>query len=80
VSARKGDIAKPRDLIPASGDRDRTTSPSARGIIRRLVPPASIASRPAFVTTRTPLLPGRDGDNQSQFSEKRKKIIFVRAT
>jgi len=40
------------DLIPASGDQDHALLPSAADIIRRADVAASIASRPAFVTTR----------------------------
>jgi hypothetical protein len=36
---------------------------------------ASTASRPTFVTTRTPLLPRRDGGNNTQFLFFRKKNI-----
>ena len=50
-----------RGLIPASGDRDNTTSPSACNITRRLMPPASIASRAACRDDRdTPSLQARD--------------------
>ena len=65
-----------RDSIPASGDQDHTTLPSAASIIRRTDVAASIASRPAFVTTRTPLLPRRDAGNEPYISEKRKRYIF----
>ena len=50
-----------RDLIPASRDQDHTPSPSAADAARRATPSASTASRPTFVTTRTPLWSRRDG-------------------
>ena len=39
--------------------------------------PASTASRPAFVTTRTPLLPGRDGANTTTDLGFWKSEIFL---
>src|SRR5262249_32058853 len=49
-----------RALAPAQGRQDHTTSPSALRAARLAAPTASIASRPTFVTTRTPLSSGRD--------------------
>ena len=40
----------PRNLTPASGRQDHTTSPSASGALRRCVPSASTASRLTSVT------------------------------
>jgi hypothetical protein len=63
-------------LIPASGDRDRTISPSAAHAPRRRA--QSRPSHPAarFVTIgRNAPLAGRDGERQSHFSEKRKRFI-----
>jgi hypothetical protein len=49
-----------KNLAPASGHQDHTAPPSASRVARLAPLPASTASRPAFVTTRTPLLPRRD--------------------
>jgi hypothetical protein len=49
------------NLTPASGRQDHTTSPSASGALRRCVPSASTASRPAFVTIASRPSVGRDG-------------------
>jgi hypothetical protein len=46
----------PRDLAPASERQDHTISPSAAMPLVVSASPASIASRPTFVTTRTPLV------------------------
>jgi hypothetical protein len=48
-------------LAPAQGRQDHTISSSAFHGARRATQPASIVSRPTFVTTRSPLLPRRDG-------------------
>jgi hypothetical protein len=61
VSHRRLATIVSQGLSPASGGRDHTAWPSAHSIPRREMPHASIASRPAFVTTRTPLLLRRDG-------------------
>jgi hypothetical protein len=53
-----------RNLTPASGRQDHTTSPSASAPLVNGTS-ASIASRPTFVTTRTPLLSRRDGWQQT---------------
>ena len=45
------------NLVPAQGCQDHTPSPSAFDIARLTMPPASTASRLAFVTTRPPLVP-----------------------
>ena len=52
------------NLTPASGHQDHTTSPSASGARPSSAPPASTASRPAFVTLRNAPLSGagRRGD------------------
>jgi hypothetical protein len=42
------------NLMPASGHQDHATSPSALALSSE-APPASTASRPAFVTCATPL-------------------------
>jgi len=55
-------------LIPASGDQDHTLLPTARRIIRQVMPLASIAARPTSVTTRTPLRSRRDAWRQPYFS------------
>jgi hypothetical protein len=63
----------PRDLIPASGDQDHTIS-----LVRFQPPlvarPRKRPSRPAptSVTTRPPLLPGRDGAQYAYF------LVFVK--
>src|ERR1700751_6120147 len=49
-----------RNLIPASGDRDRTTSPSASVPLVSRHKGVHRIPRPTFVTTRTPLLRERD--------------------
>jgi hypothetical protein len=49
-----------RNLMPASGHQDHTTSPSASKAPSSEATPVSIASRPTSVTTRTPLLSRRD--------------------
>ena len=63
------------NLIPASGNRDHTPLPSAGRIPRQMMQPASIASRPTSVTTRTPLRSGRDKASIIHISEKRKQNI-----
>jgi len=60
--------------VGAPGPRDFARPPRAPLVFSARN--ASIAPRPAFVTTRTPLLPGRDGGRQSYFSVKRKRNIF----
>src|SRR5579871_732546 len=50
-----------RGLTPAQGCQDHTPLPYALGTARLATPLASIASRPPIVTTRSPLLPRRDG-------------------
>jgi hypothetical protein len=45
------------------------------GVARPATLPASTASRPTFVTTRTPLLPRRDGGKNTQFLIFRKRNI-----
>ena len=65
-------------LIPASGDRDNTTSPSASNAlvcraqcVHRIPPPTfvTIAKRPSWME--------RDGWRQPYIYEKRKKNIFA---
>jgi len=50
-------------LIPASGDQDHTTSPSACNVIRRLTQPTSIASRAlrSWRLAKRPSCRGRTG-------------------
>jgi hypothetical protein len=68
------------NLAPASGRQDHTTSPSARSAARLATLPASTASRPTFVTTRTPLLSRRDGAENTQFLIFGKRNICARRT
>jgi hypothetical protein len=49
-----------RDLSTSPGAPGPHASAVRRDITRQSISPASIASRPTFVTTRTPLLPRRD--------------------
>jgi len=53
-------IALPRNLTPASGRQDHTTLPSAGSAPSSEAPPASIASRPAFVTIASHPSVGQD--------------------
>src|SRR5215470_1952840 len=63
------------DLAPALGRQNHAASPSAGSIARRAKPPTSIASRLAFVTTRTPL--GESGWREiTTISEKTKEKYF----
>jgi hypothetical protein len=48
------------NLTPASGRQDHTTSPSASSAARLASPRRPPHPAPTFVTTRTPLLSGRD--------------------
>ena len=69
--------ANPRKLsasVGAPGPHDFAVRISAA---RPATPPASTASRPAFVTTRTPLLPRRDGGNNTRFPIFRKRNIWA---
>ena len=50
------------DLTPASGCQDHTSSPSAKSVRSSVAPPASTASRPAFVTIASAPLSGRDDE------------------
>src|SRR3984885_7117386 len=50
------------NLTPASGCQDHTSSPSAKSVRSSVAPPASTASRPAFVTIASAPLSGRDGE------------------
>jgi hypothetical protein len=50
-----------KNLTPASGCQDHTTSPSATCAVRLPCAVVSTASRPALVTWPTPLCVGRDG-------------------
>src|SRR6478672_8220095 len=52
----------PRNLAPASGRQDHTTSPSALTCVRLRKLSASTASHRAFVTCATPLLSGETGE------------------
>ena len=63
------------DLIPASGDQDHTPLPSAANIIRRTDVAASIVSRPAFVTTRTPLAEAGRRDKSIYFWKTEENIF-----
>jgi hypothetical protein len=65
------------NLAPASERQDHTTSPSAAMPLVVSASPASTASRPTFVTTRTPLLPRRDEVRQSQFRKNRNRKLFA---
>jgi hypothetical protein len=65
----------PAGLALAQGCQDHTTSQSASNTTRQSMWQASIATRLAFVTTRTPLLSRRDRANEAQFSEKRKENL-----
>jgi hypothetical protein len=60
------------DLTPALGRQNHTSSSSADQRRSSASPSASIAPRSTFVTTRTSLLPERDGRLNSIFSEKAK--------
>jgi hypothetical protein len=60
------------DLTPALGRQNHTSSSSADQRRSSASPSASIASRSTFVTTRTSLLPERDGRLNNTFSEKAK--------
>ena len=52
-----------KNLTPASGRQDHTTSPSARIALSSVAQPASIASQPYVRDDReTPLCVGRDGE------------------
>ena len=65
-------------LIPASGDRDHTTLPSASGPrSSREAKSVHRLPRPTFVTTRTPLLRVRDGERIRPILFLEKRIIFV---
>jgi hypothetical protein len=68
------------NLIPASGDRDHTPSPSARGPARHARPPASIASRTTCRDDRdTPSREVRDGaDTTSDFNSEKAKYFHAR--
>src|ERR1700687_4109884 len=51
------------NLMPASRHQDHTSSPSAKSVRSSVAPPASTASRPAFVTIASAPLSGRDGED-----------------
>jgi hypothetical protein len=61
------------NLTPASGRQDHTTSPSASSAARLASPKRPPHPAPTFVTTRTPLLSGRD-------ARKDARDLGVRAT
>ena len=64
-------------VISCTGCQDHTACSVRVGVARLTSPTASIASRPTFVTTRTPLLPRRDGVNIGTLTKKRKRNIFA---
>src|SRR5277367_73605 len=61
--------------VGASGPHDLAVR---IGIARLATPSASIASRSTFVTTRTPLVSGRDGGKLPRFRIFRNENILVR--
>jgi hypothetical protein len=65
-------------LAPAQGRQDHTISSSAFHGARRATQPASIVSRPTFVTTRSPLLPRRDGITIIIIWKNGSKIFFAK--
>jgi hypothetical protein len=68
----------PANLIPASGDQDHTTSPSASRITRQLMPTRPPHPAPDTRDDReAPLLWARDAQTEPYISEKRKCNIFA---
>jgi hypothetical protein len=66
------------NLMPASGHQDHTTSPSALALSSE-APPASTASRPAFVTFAKHPSVGQDGGSSKVDLGKARSGIFLRA-
>jgi hypothetical protein len=75
--ACNGRHRQPARLAPAQGRQDHTTSQSANRAARPARASASIASRPTFVTTRTPLCSRRDSVTLDQFPKNRKINFFA---
>src|SRR6201990_1024806 len=63
-------------LTPAPGCQAHTSSPSAKSVLSSVAPPASTASRPAFVTIACAPLSGRDGERYTTDLRLRKTRIF----
>ncbi len=67
-----------RNLTPASGRQDHTTSPSASRAVRLSAPSASTASRPASVTIASRPSVGRDGRKHADDLGQKGMEIFLR--